>query len=426
MNKQFLINHIPQGMPEQNSGRQMGWEQNQDKMITDPLLKLVGLISVLMLTMLLSACASMGPSNPFGLSELHEAVVLKDVKRTEKLLKQGADPNKLSRKGASSFSFAITKETNPMYKIMSRNQESYSTNGDDSRMINLLAKYGGNPNKYKKKTAPLGVAVQLGQENNVSALISAGAQVSKKDSFGYTPLHYAWKPGIVKLLLSNGADISTLSVAGQTPLDGYLEAKKKFEKVVARFEKKGVDNLDYKQGASYAMSKNKLNYIKQSIKVIQDPDVKLAKIEEIENPVKKGERLQHLVIQNNSGEYMCPWTSDGVLAEWVDKAINASMGASVGSAAGAYAGRKALENVPFLGSFLGSKVGEAAGRKAAIAAAGGEEYIKETSDLSFQSLEAMAKFIRANYADNSHYSEAVKAANEIYPGLQKAVVTASR
>lgn len=132
--------------------------------------------------------------------------------------------------------------------------------------------------------------------------------------------------------------------------------------------------------------------------------------------------IDSLAIQDNSGEYMCPWTSDGVLADWVDKAINASTGASVGSAAGAYAGRKALENVPFLGSFLGSKVGEATGRKVALEAAGGHDYIRETSDLSFNSLETMARYIHAKYAGTSHFQEAVKAANEIYPGLQKAVM----
>lgn len=140
-----------------------------------------------------------------------------------------------------------------------------------------------------------------------------------------------------------------------------------------------------------------------------------------------------LVIAGNSGKYMNPWTSDGVLAEWVDKAINAEMGAATGSAigaaAGSYAANKVLENVPFgsmLGGMLGSEMGKAAGRQAAIEASGGMDYIRSTSDQSFDSLNDMALYILANYAGTSHYQDAVKAADAIYPGLQQAVAQASR
>lgn len=137
----------------------------------------------------------------------------------------------------------------------------------------------------------------------------------------------------------------------------------------------------------------------------------------------KNESLARLLIQDNSGEYMNPWTSDGVLAEWVDKAINANMGSAIGSAAGAYAASKALETVPFVGGFLGSKVGKEVGRKAAIGASGGMEYIRATSDLSFRSLDDMARYLKAHYATESTFQDAIKAANAIYPGLTKALVS---
>lgn len=91
---------------------------------------------------------------------------------------------------------------------------------------------------------------------------------------------------------------------------------------------------------------------------------------------------------------------------------------------GCTAGVPAMEQIPFIGGFLGSRVGDAAGRKIAIEAAGGEEYIRTTSDLSFNSLNAMARYIKANYARDQHFQDAVEAADEIYPGLQQAVASA--
>tara|TARA_B100000676_G_C18090709_1_gene859443 strand:+ start:141 stop:1601 length:1461 start_codon:yes stop_codon:yes gene_type:complete len=131
-----------------------------------------------------------------------------------------------------------------------------------------------------------------------------------------------------------------------------------------------------------------------------------------------------LLIPDNSGEYMNPWTSDGVLAEWVDKAINAKMGSAIGSAAGAYAAQKALDNVPFIGGFLGSKVGKKVGHSAAISASGGMDYIRETSDQSFRSLSDMARYLKAVHATNSNFQDAIKAADAIYPGLMQSLASA--
>lgn len=131
-----------------------------------------------------------------------------------------------------------------------------------------------------------------------------------------------------------------------------------------------------------------------------------------------------LLIPDNSGEYMNPWTSDGVLAEWVDKAINANMGSAIGSTVGAYAGQKALENVPFIGGILGSKLGKEVGRTTAINSSGGMDYIRTTSDLSFRNLDDMARYLKTHYANESTYQDAIKAADAIYPGLMKSLASA--
>lgn len=123
-------------------------------------------------------------------------------------------------------------------------------------------------------------------------------------------------------------------------------------------------------------------------------------------------------IEGNSGEYMSPYTSDGVLAEWVDNAINAKMGSAIGGVAGAYAGQKLAENIPFVGGWLGQTVGESLGRKVALEAAGGEEFIKESSDLSFNSLQDLAVYLYVNYSSSEHYQDALEATWEIYPELK--------
>ncbi len=129
-------------------------------------------------------------------------------------------------------------------------------------------------------------------------------------------------------------------------------------------------------------------------------------------------------IYGNSGEFMSPYTEDGVVAGWVDKAVNAKLGAAIGSQAGAYAGRKMMENVPFFGGMLGQKVGDAAGRKIAIEASGGWEHIKATSDLSFNTIEDLAVYIYAHHSAHPDYQQVLEATWEIYPELKTAYMPA--
>jgi hypothetical protein len=124
-------------------------------------------------------------------------------------------------------------------------------------------------------------------------------------------------------------------------------------------------------------------------------------------------------LPNNSGKYMAPYTSDGVVAEWVDKAVKAKLGSAIGGQIGAYAGQKALEQIPFFGGMIGQKAGEAIGREIAVKAAGGWESIKGSSDLSFNSVDDLAVWMYAKFSTNEHYSEVLAAAQGIYPDLQQ-------
>ncbi|WBU41200.1 carboxyl-terminal protease-like protein [Marinobacter alkaliphilus] len=136
------------------------------------------------------------------------------------------------------------------------------------------------------------------------------------------------------------------------------------------------------------------------------------------------ELIERLVRHDNNGQFMSPYTSDGVLAEWVNLANNASMGATAGSAAGAmagaYAANKALDFVPFglgglVGGAVGSELGKSGGREAAISASGGWEAIKSASDQSFDSLPNMARYLRQKYGTTANFTDAMRAATQIYP-----------
>lgn len=136
--------------------------------------------------------------------------------------------------------------------------------------------------------------------------------------------------------------------------------------------------------------------------------------------------VARLVIHGNSGQYLCPWTSSGVVAPWMSKALaNSDMGAAAGKALGSYAGTKAMENVPFIGRMLGEKLGEASGRSIALQAIGGEAYMRETSDLSFHTLGDMARYLQATYSSSAQYQQVIEAADEIYPGLSAAIAAAA-
>ncbi|MCK7550798.1 S41 family peptidase [Marinobacter goseongensis] len=140
--------------------------------------------------------------------------------------------------------------------------------------------------------------------------------------------------------------------------------------------------------------------------------------------------LRNLVLPDNSGAYLSPYTSDGVTAEWVNKALNANLGATAGSAiggvAGAYAANKALESIPFAGVFggmLGAGAGKSIGRNTAIEASGGWDFIRATSDQSFRSLADMATYLRTTYGTEASFNEVMAAASQVYPELADALAS---
>ncbi|RMF18819.1 MAG: hypothetical protein D6761_01660 [Candidatus Dadabacteria bacterium] len=125
-------------------------------------------------------------------------------------------------------------------------------------------------------------------------------------------------------------------------------------------------------------------------------------------------------IPDNTGRYQCPYTHDGVLAEWVDKAVSARAGAQIGKAVlgatGGIVGQVKGDSVTgLIGRTLGQLIGNAAGRAATLKRIGGWETVRETSDISFMSIESMARFLARFYKHHPHFDLAVDLTGEIYP-----------
>jgi len=125
-------------------------------------------------------------------------------------------------------------------------------------------------------------------------------------------------------------------------------------------------------------------------------------------------------LPDNGGKYMCPYTQDQVLARWVDKAIHAEAASSVGGAVGATAGAYALRQVPLVGGILGNMAGKEIGRAAAVSAAGGQEFIHETSDQSFNDINDLAVWMYVHYSSAETYQASQKALRGIYPAFANA------
>ena len=123
-------------------------------------------------------------------------------------------------------------------------------------------------------------------------------------------------------------------------------------------------------------------------------------------------------IAGNSGKYMCPFTSDGVTAEWVTKAMKVEAGGQVGAMAGQLAGQELMKQIPFFGGMLGNKVGNSVGRSIALKGIGGEEFLKSSSDLSFNSPDELLVYVYSKYSKVKDFDKVLSATYSIYPDLR--------
>ncbi|MDP3866762.1 hypothetical protein [Phenylobacterium sp.] len=132
------------------------------------------------------------------------------------------------------------------------------------------------------------------------------------------------------------------------------------------------------------------------------------------------------VVDGTTGLYMSPFTSDGVTSAWITKSMQVKAAGQIGSMAGNYLGQKAMEQVPFVGGFLGKKAGAAVGRQVALSAIGGEAFLRSSTDLSFNSAEALVGWTLANHGSREDIGQVMQAVIAIYPDVQTPYLVAAQ
>ncbi len=120
-------------------------------------------------------------------------------------------------------------------------------------------------------------------------------------------------------------------------------------------------------------------------------------------------------LADNSGAFLSPYRCDGTPTEWSNKAMTAGAGAAAG---GMVAGQAAAK-VPFVGGFFKKKAQAIGAQTGAVTAAGGMEFIKTSSDMSFNSADELAVYLQAKHAAiDPDFAKRVSAAMAIYPDLK--------
>lgn len=164
---------------------------------------------------------------PKGLEPLHMAVKEGDRYKTELRLAQGDDPRQAIRHGLTPLHLAASVGVMEVADALLKAGAPI----DETCEMNLT---------------PLFFAVQTGNHNLVGFLVNKGASLFHQNSEGYTPLHWACcaphpnfigpvRVKMVKLLISQGADVNALTNDGKTARDLALDNQ--LEETIACLER---------------------------------------------------------------------------------------------------------------------------------------------------------------------------------------------
>lgn len=137
---------------------------------------------------------------------------------------------------------------------------------------------------------------------------------------------------------------------------------------------------------------------------------------------------------DTQGMFLSPYRSDGALADWAKKAISATAGAAVAGAAADKATDSAVNQlaakVPggaIVGGLFKKKAKDKAKEMGAVTAVGGWDYIRKTSDISFDSADDLAVYMHATHSGaDAEFAKALGAAFSVYPTLKDAYEPAVR
>ncbi|MEK7802422.1 MAG: ankyrin repeat domain-containing protein [Pseudomonadota bacterium] len=165
-----------------------------------------------------------------GNTPLIQAVRDRDILRAQKLINEGANPNRQSKRHETALIVAVW--------------------GRDIEMVQLLVNYGANPNLHSKKyDIPLMVAVWIHEAKIIEFLVKNGADVNLPNHKGITALTVAVWGGDISMaqfLVDNGADANLHCAYAKLPNiygNSALEeaAKRKNFGMIKMFCDAGID-----------------------------------------------------------------------------------------------------------------------------------------------------------------------------------------
>ena len=119
-------------------------------------------------------------------------------------------------------------------------------------------------------------------------------------------------------------------------------------------------------------------------------------------------------LNHNRGKYPCPYVASGALAPWADRAVRSDRGSAH---AGAMAAGMGVGAIPIAGDLFAEKVEQDMVKSAAVKAAGGSKFMRDTSDQSFDKLDDLAAWHYINYSTEPEFKALQKFLVELYPYL---------
>ncbi len=170
---------------------------------------------------------------PLTATEIHNAVQKLDAKRTERLLKQGADIDAVDEKGETAMHIAARHGRLSMIRLLLahnpnlyiENHKGYTPLGvaiarNYIKSTQLILK-AQKRQEYQLDMPPMHQAVANNEINRLLSLVRDGFDVDMPNSKGITPLHLAARLGnapMVELLIHFGADVFKTDNEGRDAL----------------------------------------------------------------------------------------------------------------------------------------------------------------------------------------------------------------